>query len=223
MPRPVLKTYRLKADDIDFTVIRKRVRNTTIRIKNGEVVVTAPASQGDEKTCSVVRKHRDWIMRYVAKAEESRGKVMLFGKAYERKDEYAPRAFVRFSGSECVVGGKDEKDREKAILEYYKKAIAPVLAPLFGKWQKETGLYASKTSVTSARSYLGRCEVATKAIKISCRLAAKPVEVADYVVLHELCHLRVTGHQKDFYALVGKYLPDYKNRIGIMRGRRRMT
>lgn len=220
MPRPALKTYRMKADDIDFTVIRKRVRNTTIRIKNGEVVVTAPAFQSDEKVRAIVGKHRAWITKHLAAAEEKEDKVMLFGKAYDRKDEYAPRPFVRFEGSECVVGGKDDRSRDKAILGYYEKVLEPVLAPLFEKWQKETGLYASGTSITSARSYLGRCDVSGRTIRISCRIAAKPVEVADYVVLHELCHLRVTGHGKNFYALVGRFMPDYKDRIKIMRGRR---
>lgn len=217
MPRPILRSYRLTEGGIDFTVVRKRVKNTTIRIKNGEVVVTAPLYDSDAKTRSVVAKHAEWIRKHLSASEKTKGKVLLFGKLYDRVDETAPRASVSFVNGICIVRGKDGEKREKALLGFYKKAITPLLEPLFDKWQKTTGLYASKVAVTSARSYLGRCEVNTRIIKISCRIAEKDISVIDYVVLHELCHIRHAGHQRDFYALVAKYMPDYKARIKLMK------
>lgn len=217
MPRPVLRSYRLTEGGIDFTVVRKRVKNTTIRIKNCEVVVTAPLYDSDARTRSIVAKHSEWIKKHLSASEKTEGKILLFGKPYDRADETAQRASVNFGNGICTVKGKDADKREKAILDFYKKTITPLLEPLFDKWQKVTGLCASKVVVTSARSYLGRCEVNSRIIKISCRLAQKDLSVIDYVVLHELCHIRYAGHQRDFYALVAKYMPDYKARIRLMK------
>lgn len=219
MPRPIISQTRLVAGDIDFLLLRKRVRNTTIRIKNGAVVVTAPVSQAENRVKEIVLKHAKWIKVNLCKALEKQGKVYLFGEAYEREDEYAPRASVTFKDGRCTVRGKDEPHRERALLAFYKRETEKILPPLFEKWQKATGLYAKGVTVTSAKSYLGRCNVNNRTIKISCRLAAKPLCVTDYVVLHELCHIRYAGHRKNFYALVARYMPDYKQRIKIMKGR----
>lgn len=219
MPRPIISQIRLKQGDTDFLLLRKKVRNTTIRIKNGEVVVTAPVSQSETRVKEIVAKHDRWIKTHLLKHAEKQGKVFLYGNAYERVDEYALRASVTVADGVCTVRGKDEMHREKALLAFYKREIEKILPAYFDKWQKVTGLYAKSVTVTNAKTYLGRCNVNDRTIKISCRLAAKPLCVIDYVVLHELCHIRYAGHRKNFYALVSKYMPDYKLRIKIMRGR----
>lgn len=211
------RVYRLSAGDISFTVIKKAVRNCTLRIKGGELVVTAPSSMSDSQVILAVQRHTRWAEKHLARAEQAKGKVFLLGQAYDLKEEYAARGGVVFADGICVLKGKDDKHRKKALLDNYKKTMKETLPALFDKWQKETGLRASEIVVTSAKSYLGRCEIADRRIKISCRLARKSPDVIEYVVLHELCHLKISGHQKNFYALVSKYMPDYKVRIKKMK------
>ena len=49
-------------------------------------------------------------------------------------------------------------------------------------------------------------------ISFNSDLIEKDIECIEYVVLHELCHIFYMNHQKDFWALVEKYMPDYKVR-----------
>lgn len=211
MARKTLRVYKLTASGIEFTVLRKRVRIMVLRLKPAGPVVTAPERVSDEKICAFVSEHEEWIRRRVE--EKKRVKVYLLGKGYERKDEYSLHAYAEFGDGVCRLGGVDEKAREKALMQKYEEVLAPLLPPLFEKWQKATGLYVRAIELTSARSYLGKCDVAKKRIKISCILASKIPEVIDYVVLHEICHLKVANHQKKFYDFLGRFMPDYKTRM----------
>jgi predicted metal-dependent hydrolase len=65
------------------------------------------------------------------------------------------------------------------------------------------------------RSRWGSCTPADGSIRLSTRLAPFPDWVIDYVVVHELCHLRVRGHGPDFWALVHRY-PKAERAIGYL-------
>lgn len=217
MARPAIRTYTLVENGRQFTVFRKRVKNIVLRMKKSGPEITAPLGVSDDRLRFFISKHSAWIEKKADKFDNARGKVRLFGTYYDREDYFDLKPSVTFEEGVCRIGGKDSAAREKALLVFYKDVIKPLLPGLFAKWEKETGLRASEVTITSAKSYLGRCEVATRKIKISCRLAEKPQSVLDYVVLHELCHIKISGHQKNFYALISKYMPDYKQRIRLMR------
>lgn len=215
-----MKTYVLSVDGRDYTVTRKKVKNLILKIRNAGAYVTAPVSVSDDRIISFIREHYLWTEKHLKKAERKRGKAYLFGREYLRLDVEWERAFAEFGEDGiCTVFGKDERARERALLEYYKAALSPLMAPLFEKWQKETGLSVGKVEITTAKTYLGRCLVKERRIRMSCRLAAKSKSVIDYVVLHEICHLKYANHQREFYALIEKYMPDYRQRIKLMKGR----
>lgn len=217
MKRPVVGVYRITVNGREFTVFKKRVKNLTLRLKSTGPEITSPLYASEDRVRSFIEKHASWIEKHTARADGNAGKTWLFGVPYERKDEESATPYVVFSGGVCRVGGKDAKAREKALLDYYAYALSPFLDECFEKWEKITSLSARSVSITSATTYYGRCDVKKRAVRISCRLAAKPYEVIDYVVLHELCHLKVCGHQADFYALVARYMPDYRERIKLMK------
>ena len=79
-----------------------------------------------------------------------------------------------------------------------------------------TSLYPKKISVSVAKKRFGSCSADNK-IRLSVYLMFYPKEAIDYVVLHELAHIKHKNHKKQFYALIEKYMPDYKERIKLLR------
>ena len=71
------------------------------------------------------------------------------------------------------------------------------------------GLYPTSVKITSAEKRFGSCS-GKNGLCFSYRLMMYPPEAIDYVVVHELAHIRQKNHSAKFYALVAKYLPDYK-------------
>jgi len=78
-------------------------------------------------------------------------------------------------------------------------------------WAARLGLGYSRVFIKEQRSRWGSCSSAGN-LNFNWRLAAAPPEVLDYVVIHELCHLREMNHSRRFWALVAQACPDHKVR-----------
>ena len=79
-------------------------------------------------------------------------------------------------------------------------------------------LKPSAVKITGAKTRFGSCS-GKNSLCFSWRLMAYPKEAIDYVVVHELAHIRHHNHGKEFYKLIEKYMPDYKERIKILKGK----
>ena len=79
-----------------------------------------------------------------------------------------------------------------------------------------TGIIPVRVSINSAKTRFGSCS-SKNTLNFSCRLMVYGKEAIDYVVVHELCHIKHHNHSKDFWALVEKYMPDYKERKKLLR------
>lgn len=100
-------------------------------------------------------------------------------------------------------------DEEKRAWREVVSACVPVLV---AEWESIMGVKAGTLAYRNMKSRWGSCQPATGRICINTRLALYPPECLEYVVIHELCHLRERGHGPAFYALMDRYLPDWKER-----------
>lgn len=81
-------------------------------------------------------------------------------------------------------------------------------------YSDKMGLYPTSVKITSAATRFGSCS-GKNSICFSYRLMLYPPEAVDYVVVHELAHIKEKNHSARFYALVEKYMPDYREREKI--------
>lgn len=86
-----------------------------------------------------------------------------------------------------------------------------VLPPLVAAWSERTGLVPTSVRITSARRRFGSCS-GKNGLCFSLFLMQYPMEAVEYVVVHELCHIRHHHHGKEFWDLVACCLPDYRER-----------
>ena len=83
-------------------------------------------------------------------------------------------------------------------------------------WSQKMGVRPTGLKITTARKRYGSCS-GKNSLCFSCFLMNCPEEAIDLVVVHELCHIREKNHGPRFYALLGQYLPDYKERKKLLR------
>lgn len=99
------------------------------------------------------------------------------------------------------------------ILKEKAKQFLPGRAAYFSQI---TGLIPKSIRITSAKTRLGSCSAKGR-ICFSYLLMQYPSQVIDYVIVHELAHLKHLNHGKEFYSLIARFLPDYKERIKLMK------
>jgi len=92
-----------------------------------------------------------------------------------------------------------------------RKNARGTIAARVNYWASVMGLDYRRVAIKDQRTLWGSCS-GRKNLNFNWRLAAAPPEVLDYVVIHELCHLREMNHSRNFWALVKERCPDYAAR-----------
>ncbi len=104
---------------------------------------------------------------------------------------------------------------EEDIKEIYKKA-KELLPERLEYWSSVTGFTPTGVKITSAKKRFGSCSP-KNSLCFSLFLFDYPIEAVDYVIVHELCHIKEHNHSARFWALVEKYLPDYRERQKMLK------
>ncbi len=100
--------------------------------------------------------------------------------------------------------------------ETLKDLARRVIPPKVEYYAALMGVKPKSVKITSAHSRFGSCS-SQNALCFSYILMRYPEEAIDYVVVHELAHIKHHNHSRSFYALIGKYMPDYKRREKLLR------
>ena len=106
----------------------------------------------------------------------------------------------------------------KAEIDALKARARAILLPKVAFWGEKMGLAPTGVKITAARTRYGSCS-GRNSLCFSCFLADRPEAAIDLVVVHELCHIRVKNHGRDFYTLLEKTLPDWRRRKALLEGR----
>ncbi len=101
-------------------------------------------------------------------------------------------------------------------LPQFKKAALEYLSQRVEHFSQIMGLYPTGIKITSGKKRLGSCN-RNGGICFSWRVMLNPPEAIDYIVVHELAHLKHMDHSKNFYSLVQQYMPDWKQRRDMLR------
>ena len=212
---------------MDYTIVWSS-RSTRIRIAvypNGNVVVRCPRQVRRSEVEAFVTNNREWIRKSIRsmKSEPSRLVVLeegalipLFGREYlvvvdGRGHGKIEGRRVHFSSDEI------EKRSARAVLfEFYERKLETYLHAKIAEKEKLTGLSAASYRIRDYKSRWGSCSP-EGVISFNLKLAAFPADVVDYVIVHELCHLRHRSHSKRFWNLVSSYLDSDRMRAELRR------
>ena len=102
---------------------------------------------------------------------------------------------------------EDTHDKQAALLAtFLKRQAQSYLLPRLEHHARTTQLFPASSSLTSAKTFWGVCRKTT-GIRLNWRLVGTPEYVADYVCIHELCHLAHADHSRAFWALTRRFAP----------------
>ena len=108
----------------------------------------------------------------------------------------------------------DIREEDKA---FYVKQAKALLPSKIDQYAKRMGVQPAGFTVTSAKTRFGSCSGKNR-LSFSWRLMAYSEAAIDYVVVHELAHIRYKDHSRAFYGFIESVLPDYKDRIKLLKG-----
>lgn len=217
---------KIMVEDIPIEVRKKKIKNMYLYVKspNGDVIASVPLEATTTDINKFVLPRIDWIRRNMQKftnrdiLKERRydegEDVFVGGKAYKIKIEYAATQYGRIDGDDLVLGlrnGHTPERRERVVREFLREDLQKRIEILLPKWEDITGLRSDSWQIKDMETRWGTCNTKTKKIWINLKLAHMEDRLLEYVILHEVAHLKISGHGADFSAFLDGYMPNWRD------------
>lgn len=201
-------------------IIRSRRKTISLIIQsNGELVVRAPKQATRKQIDALLAKHAAWIEKKqteaLAKQVKTPSHQFVAGEHFLFMGKKFPLKLVAegdpaLSFQDVFYLAEASQPDARAIFEkWYKKAARQLFEKRVHYYAKKHGFQVAKIKLSSAKTRWGSCSSKGN-INLVWRLVMAPLEIVDYVIVHELCHLREANHSKRFWAEVEAILPDYR-------------
>lgn len=214
--------YSIKYNEkeIEYSITRSKIKNVYIHIKDGNVIVKAPMKLKVETIQRIVAEKSDWIYKKLdvrnKQNEENKEIVKLLGKKYPLKiittnntAIYIENGIMIIEIPEKDIHKKDEIIKNILDNMYYKVAEKEVDIAM-QIITRIVGIKPNKYRIKKLKTAWGTC-TSNKNISINPELMKYDREVIQYVVLHEVCHLKYMNHSTEFWNMVGRYMENYKD------------
>ena len=222
---------------VDVPYVFKRVprrRHVHILVNDeGTLEVRAPWRFGLRRAREALRENAEWVLGALDKARERRaGRPRLVTGARLPLLDESLRLDVRSRAQidmfECARPSRGHVERRGTVLRVRAASLGDdELRALIERWYRvqavahfadriehyapRLGVRPSKLTVRGQRSRWGSCS-RRGTISLNWRLMMAPGALVDYVVVHELCHLRHLNHSPRFWAMVAGIIPDFRHR-----------
>lgn len=131
----------------------------------------------------------------------------------EKADEFVRLNAAAITARLARLSSVSEVVVDKVECQKLFEDISRRIYPLFSDYLKEP----PQIRVKNLTGTWGICHPTKNYISLSARLGGKPVEAVEYVILHEYAHFIYPNHQKEFYALIEKIMPDYRKRTALLK------
>ena len=217
---------RIVISGIPIDIQKKNIKNMHLQIKppDGHVVISAPLSMDDKAIEVYARTNLSWIKKQIEKFQQQprsakrqyvSGETMyIWGKQYYLS--FVPDAqknSFEIQGDKVILSMREDstvKQRENYVREQYRSLLKVEIERLLPKWEQITELHCESWQTKYMVTRWGTCNTEKKKLWFNLQLAQKPIECLEYVILHELIHLRERTHNLTFIAYMDMYMKNWR-------------
>lgn len=221
-----MKGY-IRVGGINVEVVRKNIKNLHVGVypPEGRVRVAAPLLMSNEAVRLAVISKLAWIKRQ---------KAHFLEQPRQSKREYVPRESHYFMGRRYLLNvvehdgrakveirrsrqldlfvpaGADAVQREKVLMEWYRKELKARIPGLIEKWQAVIGVQVADWGVKRMKTKWGSCNREARRIWINLELAKKPIHCLEYIIVHEMVHILERHHNEQFAAKMDAFMASWR-------------
>jgi predicted metal-dependent hydrolase len=218
---------KMELADIAVEVVKKDIKNIHLSVypPAGRVKISAPLRMKLETIRVYAIAKLGWIKQQQKKLREQRRETpreyldreshYVWGKRYLLhvvEHDTAPRLELKHNKLVLTVRHGTGEDKRRAIVdEWYRAQLKNAVQPLIAKWEWVIGVKVQRYFVQNMKTKWGSCNTESRSIRLNTELAKKPRECLEYIVVHEMVHLRTRRHDDHFMRLLDGYLPSWRH------------
>jgi predicted metal-dependent hydrolase len=210
----------------------------TGRVKTSEVIVDAdatitvrtPLEKNKHEIQRIVLDKASWILQKQKEFRKSTPQLIkptykenstlpYLGKNYPLviKKKQSENELRLIDGEFVAILRSSSKNSERLIKNLYESWLLDnaqiILKEKVEKCSQETGMGVERINIKKLRKRWGSLTKDKKTINLNVHLLKAPDDVIDYIILHELCHVKINDHSHHYWDLVRRYMPNYQEKI----------
>lgn len=223
-------------DNHTFTLVHrtnKKIKRVSLVLENkDEVIIKTPLQFKPHMVKEIAYDYKDWILRSINKVPHknsfdfvSGGVVPFLGVNYPMQlklnNDIKNVKFTLVDDIFLVEYNEEKQsydDFVDGLKKFYKYNAQKVIDPIFDEWCHKTQLFPNNITYRFNKVRWGSCSYEDN-ISINYKLLQFEKKCIEYVVLHELCHIKEKNHSKRFWDKVSFYMSDYKDVEKQLRGK----
>jgi predicted metal-dependent hydrolase len=204
---------------VTYEIVRSpRARRTRLSVgPEHRVRVVVPKRTRIADVAQLLEPHSGWILRQLDRlaSVESRTVRVAHGQSLPYKGKLlllqasvAARDVVRFDGDALWVEFRAQTPLIDVVESWYRERARESIREKVAEWSGGMGVRPGKISIRDQRTRWGSCS-SHAGLSFNWRLVMAPSDVMEYVVIHELAHIAVPNHGKEFWAVLQGHCPRY--------------
>lgn len=208
-------------------VVRSRRKTVAIIIeRDGTLTVRAPLRTTELSIREFIESHAGWIAKNQSRMKSAplpspkryaEGETFLYlGNSYPLAIVPRQRSALTFDGKCFRLAQSALPKAQEAFARWYKGQAALLFLERVLVFTGKHNFHYQKIRISSARTRWGSCS-SRDTLSFTYRLVMAPLDIVDYVVLHELVHTQIKNHSRKFWTRVEDLMPDYKRRLAWLK------
>jgi len=214
----------MKLSDIEISVVKSKRKTVSIYVeRDGSVSARVPETWNEEEILEVLKSKEYQIHKNLAlwtqlndtkiEREYVNGQSFLYlGRNYRLKIvEDNTSALVLRNGYFLLDKHKESKAKE-LFVEFYKTKLKEKIDPVIVRYKAQLGVKPNEIKIMELQNRWASCSSKGN-LNFHWKCAMAPIDVLNYIVLHELTHLIHVNHTPAFWNEIDKIMPDYEKHM----------
>jgi len=209
---------------LNYQLIRSKKRRKTISLhikEEGEIVIYAPYRTPKWEIEKFINEKESWISEKLSEKERSitkAEKAFLPGEEFlylgelfplEIQDDNSKGYPLKLSFGKFILDKDHIEKARDLFIQWYKREAKERIGERVKYYSNRLQLFPKGVKITSAKYRWGSCSRDNR-LSFSWRIIMVPLSVIDYVLIHELVHIKEKNHSRSFWSYVESIIPDYK-------------
>lgn len=224
----MVKSYTKDGVTIDCLITYRKKKSKEITVDtHGNVEIKVPKDTSEEQLNEMVMTRWFLIIEKQAEMMEKasgyqqkdyvEGEMFLYlGKKYPIRivvDKSISKEVIKLDQEELVISLKEPSDDKvvKLLKRFYRQKCKKLVEKRLRYYQQDFKVKPRGFVISDDPKTWGTCN-GNREMTFNWKLVMAPMEVFDYVIVHEMCHMVHLNHDRSFWRLVGKHIPDYEKR-----------
>jgi hypothetical protein len=201
---------------VDYEIKYSKRKTVAIYITlDGKVEVRCPKRTRKSDIEEFITQKQKWIEKKLSELSNKNKVILKAGETSLYLGDEHPIINTDdeegfYSGAFHILKSEGDQYVYDALKQIYIQKAKELIPQRVHKYEGIMGLCALKIGITSAKTRWGSCS-AKNSLNFTWKLIMADLDTIDYVVVHELAHIKEKNHSKNFWNLVGIYKPDYKD------------